>query len=257
MMLRSDATCEMVRNAEAMPSLRSRIGLNATNFFLAEVLGVIMPFLAKFLAERDWRDDAIGMAIAVSGLGLCLMQTPAGFLVDRVKQRRWLLVGSSLVVGVCFGILPLVPTTAWIVDSLLFLGGVGQAFFTPLLGALALGLVGHAALNGTIGVNQGWNHAGNIAAAVSAMLLVGWLGLPSIFYTVIVISILAAGSVLVIREDEIDESRATGADVGERPEQFRKLLSDPRVLVLFAATALFHLANAPVMPLVGLYIGRL
>ena len=36
------------------------------------------------------------------------------------------------------------------------------------MGALALGLVGHAALNRTIGVNQGWNHAGNIAAALSA-----------------------------------------------------------------------------------------
>jgi hypothetical protein len=62
------------------------------------------------------------------------------------------------------------------VAPLLFLAGVGQSFFVPLLGALALGLVGHAALNRTMGANQGWNHAGNIASAVTAMLLVGWLG---------------------------------------------------------------------------------
>jgi len=34
-------------------------------------------------------------------------------------------------------------------------------------------------------------------------------------------------------------------------------LRDRRVRVLFGATALFHLANAPVMPLVGMYVTRL
>jgi len=35
------------------------------------------------------------------------------------------------------------------------------------------------------------------------------------------------------------------------------LLRDRRVVVLFTATALFHLANAPVMPFVGAYITKL
>jgi hypothetical protein len=30
-------------------SLRSRVGLNAANFFLAEITGVIMPFLGAYL----------------------------------------------------------------------------------------------------------------------------------------------------------------------------------------------------------------
>ena len=84
---------------------RSRVGLNAANFFLAEVTGVVMPFLAKFLAARGWRDDSIGLASAVAGLGVCLMQAPAGFLVDRVRQRRVLLAGASLVVGAGYGLL--------------------------------------------------------------------------------------------------------------------------------------------------------
>jgi hypothetical protein len=33
-------------------SPQSRFGLNATNFFLAEMGGVVVPFLAKFLADR-------------------------------------------------------------------------------------------------------------------------------------------------------------------------------------------------------------
>ena len=241
-------------------SRRSRFGLNAANFFLAEVTGVVMPFLAKFLAERGWRDGAIGVAASLGGLGVFLTQTPAGFIVDRVQKRRALLAGASLLLGACYGLLPLLPPRWWYIDPLLFLAGMGPSFFNPLLGALALGLVGHAVLSRTVGHNQGWNHAGNIAAAVSAMLLVGWWGTSSVFYAVLVVSALAAASVFLIRRHELDERRASGVrdSVGRgRPVRFAELFHDRRVVVLFAATALFHLANAPVMPLVGLYVARL
>lgn len=243
------------------PSLQSHIGLNAVNFFLAEVIGVVMPFLGKYLKEHQWGETAIGFAIAVAGLGVFIAQTPAGLIVDRVRQRRSMLAIASIIVGTSLGLLPLVPaTTAWI-DSLLFVSGVGQAFFAPLLGALALGLVGHAALNRTIGTNQGWNHAGNIAAAVLAMILVGALGVTSIFYTVFIVSLLAAGAVFLIRSNEIDEELASG-QASENPADASKghlmrLLRDRRVVVLLASTALFHLANAPVMPFIGTYISKL
>jgi MFS family permease len=240
-------------------SLQSRLGLNAANFFLAEVTGVVLPFVNDLLQSRQWRYDAIGLATALAGLGVFLMQAPAGFLVDRLRHRRLLLAGSSLLLGLCYGLLPLLPARWWYVDPLLLVGGAGQAFFTPLLGALALGLVGHARLSRTMGVNQGWNHAGNIAAALTAMALITWAGLSSVFYAVAAVSVLAAASVFTIRPGELDERRASGAtdDGTTKPVGYWGLLRDRRVVVLFAATALFHLANAPVMPLVALDVKRL
>lgn len=235
-------------------SPRDRVGLNAANFLLAELTGVVIPFLAKLLADRGWRDDAIQYTAAACGLGVFLAQTPAGVLTDRVRDRRLLLAGASLVVGACFGLLPLVPDTGWLIGPLAFLGGVGQAFFVPLLGALALGLAGHAALHRVMGENQGWNHAGNIAAAVTAMAVAAWLGLPAVFYTVAVVSTLAAASVFLIRPADLNEAPDAQAPSGPG---LRALFRDRRVVVLFAAVALFHLANAPVMPLVGQYIARL
>jgi MFS family permease len=245
------------RRREDVPTLtQSRVGLNAANFFLAEITGVVVPFLATFLAGRGWRDDAVGLAVAAGGLGVFLMQTPSGVIVDRVCQRRALLAGASVALGVCYGVLPLLPPRWWLVDPLLFLAGAAQAFFAPLLAALALALVGHAGLSRMMGANQGWNHAGNLAAALVAMVLVAWSGVPSVFFAVTAVSLLAAGSVFLIRADELDEKRASGS----RPAEGTSILGlfrDRRVRTLFAATALFHLANAPVMPLVGLYIGRL
>ena len=239
-------------------SLQSRVGLNAANFFLAEITGVVMPFLGAYLQGKQWSETAIGVALSLAGLGVFLMQTPAGMIVDRVRQRRTLLAGASILLGVCYGLLPLVPAHSGWVDSLLFVAGTGQAFFLPLLGALALGLVGHAALNRTVGSNQSWNHAGNLAAALLAMGLVSLFGVPSVFYAVPIISALAASSVFFIRKAEIDEYRASGAaDGGGKGAGLRELLKDRRVLVLLAATALFHLANAPVMPFIGAYIKSL
>jgi MFS family permease len=239
-------------------SLRSLVGLNAANFFLAEITGVVMPFLGAYLQGRRWSETAIGVAISLAGLGVFLMQTPAGMIVDRVRQRRTQLAGASILLGVCYGLLPLVPAHPGWVDPLLFVAGTGQAFFVPLLGALALGLVGHAALNRTVGHNQGWNHAGNLASALLAMGLVSLFGVTSVFFAVPIVSALAAGSVFLIRREEVDENRASGAAAGGgKGAGLRELLKDRRVLVLLAATALFHLANAPVMPFLGAYIKTL
>ena len=87
-------------------SLQSRIGLNAANFFLAEVVGVVNLFSNDLLKADNWRYDAIGVATAMAGLGVFLMQTPAGFVVDQVPHRRLLLAGASLALGLCYGSCP-------------------------------------------------------------------------------------------------------------------------------------------------------
>src|SRR4051794_19456952 len=71
----------------ATPSRRSLIGLNAANFFLAEIVGVVMPFLGKYLKQHEWSETEIGVALSVGGLGVFVMQTPSGFIVDRVRHR--------------------------------------------------------------------------------------------------------------------------------------------------------------------------
>src|SRR6185312_10014825 len=77
MVLQSIPRPRSIRLPQGEPSisLTSRFGLNAANFFLAEVVGVVVPFLSKYLVERGWTDGSVGMAIALGGLGVFLMQT--------------------------------------------------------------------------------------------------------------------------------------------------------------------------------------
>jgi MFS family permease len=214
-----------------------------------------MPFVAAYLKVRGWQPLPLNLVLAVGGLGVFLTQTPAGFVTDRVRQRRALLAGASLLLGVCYAVLPPIPATPAWVGGLLFVSGGAHAFFAPLLGALALELAGHAGLSRLVGVNQGFNHAGNLAAALTALGLVAVAGLNAVFFAVLAVSLLASASVFLIRSDELDEIKATGTDDGVGPARptvrVRDLFRDRRVVILFAATALFHLANAPVMPLVA------
>jgi MFS family permease len=239
-------------------SPQSLLGLNAINFFQAEMVGVLMPVLGVLLREHRWRYDAIGIATAAAGLGTLIMQTPAGMIADRVSSRRFLFAACAIVTGLCFAAVPIFANQKLLVDAILFVSGAVQSFFAPLLGALALALAGHKLLNRIAGTNQSWNHAGNIAAALAAIALVNLLGIRSVFYSVGVSSILAAAAVLLIRPENLDERAAAGLNP-EHASAMRwgELLQDNKIRNVFIAIFLFHLANAPILPLTAVYVKHL
>ena len=236
----------------------SRAGLNAANFFQAEAVGVVLPVLNGFLRASGWRYDSIGIATAAAGLGTLLFQTPAGLLSDRIHSRRALFAITSLLVGACFVCLPLAAHSFPTILGMLFTAGAAQSFFAPVLAALALALVGHARLNRTIGDNQSWNHAGNIVAAVVGIAIVSHFGLPAIFYAVGIASLLATVSVFLIRPADLNPYLATGrTDNQADGVSVMALLRQRSIALLVVAVALFHFANAPILPAVALYVKQL
>ncbi len=253
------AAAEVIeREAKRRESGISGTGLNAANFFQAEAVGVVLPVLNAFLRAAGWRFDAIGMATAAAGFGTLVMQTPAGLLTDRINSRRALFAVTCVIVGLCFVFLPLAAHSFPGIIAMLFTAGAAQSFFAPVLAALALSLVGHARLNATIGLNQTWNHAGNIAAALAGIAIVARFGLAGIFYAVGVSSAMAAASVLLIRAQDLDPYLATGRTDEQRDGvPATTLLRQRSITMLFVAVALFHFANAPILPAVALYVKQL
>ncbi len=112
---------------------QSLLGLNAINFFQAEMVGVLLPVLGVLLREHGWRYDSIGIASAAAGLGTLVMQTPAGVLCDRISSRRALFAACAIATGLCFAGVPLIAGHEKTVDAILFLSGAVQSFFAPLL----------------------------------------------------------------------------------------------------------------------------
>ena len=250
------------------PTTLDRFGLNATNFFLAELIGVILPFLSDFLRQKHWDYSQIGITVAMAGLGTLIFQVPAGVLSDKIWNRRLLLAGASLALGGCYAFLPYMVEHPFIMDGLLLISGIASAFFVPLLAALALSLVGHKDFDETLGTNQSWNHAGNIAASLATLLCVKLFGVSSVFFVVGVLSVLASASLGLIKAKHLNpdlskERSAAPAHSRAKPahhhsvsifKTMREQFKNPCVLILIISVVLFHIANAPTMSTVALYL---
>jgi MFS family permease len=242
---------------------RSLQALDYLNLFLADVRDGVGPYLAIYLlATHHWDAASIGVAMSVAGIAGVVAQTPAGWLVDTIRQKRLLIIAASILIAIaCIATVssPQFP----IVISAQVLIGIAAALFPPAIAAITLGIVGHRFLDRRIGRNETFNHAGNVAAAALAGLLGYTLGREWIFYLVALMAIACVISVLQIRPQDIDYDLARGAapnkDISENSSTthvsgFAALLRDRRLLIFAISVVLFHFANAAMLPLVGQYL---
>ncbi len=244
---------------------RASRALDAANFFLADVRNGLGPYLAIYLlTEQKWDEARIGIVMSISTLAGIIAQTPAGALVDATRAKRLVMIGAAVIVTLASLSLPLFPSFWPVVMS----QGIAQAaavLFAPALAAVSLGIVGSSAFAARIGRNESFNHAGNAVAAAIAGVAAYALGPQAVFYLLAAMSVASLISIAAIPEKAIDHDLARGlhqsvqADEAttdkdrppERPSGLGILLTCRPLLIFAVCVALFHLANAAMLPLVG------
>lgn len=190
------------------PSKKSLRALDFLNVFLADVRDGVGPYLGIYLkSSHNWNPAQIGMATAASSIATVIAQTPAGALIDRLRQKRMSIVVAAVLVSIGCMSIALLPAFPVIIASQVLIGGAA-AVFPPAIAAITLGLVGHSRLDRRVGRNQSFNHAGNLLAATLAGLIGQFVARKGIFFLVAVMAIGSAISVLMIREKEIDHELA-------------------------------------------------
>jgi MFS family permease len=233
--------------------------LDLVNLFMADVKDGVGVYLSVFLLTvRNWQPDEIGYVIAVPGLIGIIAQPPAGALIDRSKYKRFLLIAASAVIGICCLVIIL---SEKFVPTLLSQAVVGivQSVYAPCVAAITLGMVGNALLPKRIGRNESFNHMGNMGAAIIAGLLGRFISYEAIFYFSIFQCIALIAGVLFIKEQDIDHDLARAAAVSEKSNTsatgIKDLFKNRNILFFTLAMALFHLANAAMLPLAGQKMG--
>jgi MFS family permease len=266
-----------VATASAFSSARHGVGagqdskrdparpLDALNFFLADVRDGLGPYLAIYLLavrgpSHGWNEATVGAILTLAGIVGLIAQTPAGQLIDHVRNKPHIIMLAAVLVTVSCGSLPLVTgfTMVAVTQSI---AAVAGAVFAPAISAVTLGLVGAKQFSARVGRNEAFNHAGNAVSAAAAGLLAWKFGPVVVFW---LMGALAAASVLAtlrIRNADIDNAVARGLDCEpeedcEQPSAWRTLL-DNRPLLIFAGIAfLFHLSNAAMLTSVGQLLTR-
>jgi MFS family permease len=237
---------------QATPSVRSRHGLDGINFLMADVRDGVGPYLSIYLkGAQQWDAGAIGLAMGASSIAAAICQIPAGLLVDGTRAKRLLIAGSGLTVGLGCLLIVLVPRF-WTVIAAQAMLGAASAAIPPAIAALSLGLVGRRLLDGRVSRNEGFNHGGNLLAAILAGTLGQSLGYHWIFYLVCAFALASAAVVSAINPREIDHEQARGGeDLAHEPIPIRTLLRRRDLVIFLASVVLFHFGNAAMLPMAG------
>jgi len=229
----------------------ARRWLPGLNFFLADVRDGLGPFLAVFLLAQGWRLDDIGYVMALGGIAGMLATTPLGALVDASRRKRRLLAAAIALLlagNLAIWIAPSLAVTA----ASQVITGVVAALIAPCLLGITLQITGHADLPRQLGINEAWNHAGNVAtAALAGAMGLRW-GLPSVFVLMALMGCASLACLALMRLDETPQDTPRPEQAGPcAPGLLHVLTGTPALRVLAVAMLLFHLGNAAMLPLLG------
>lgn len=229
--------------------------LDWLNFFLADVRDGLGPYLAIYLlAVHQWQPASIGLVMTLAGVTALVAQTPAGALIDRTRAKRAVIVIAALLVtGSCL-LLPFMASFT-LVALTQTVSALAGSVFAPAIAAITLGITGPKAFTRRFGRNETVNHAGNACSALLAGGLAYLFGPVVVFYLMAVMTVMSIIAVARVPADAIDHQQARGlsdaAHGHDQPAGLKVLLHNRTLLLFAVCCALFHLANAAMLPLVS------
>ena len=243
-----------------MPVKRSLQALDWLNFVLADVRAGVGPFLAVYLmGSLHWNPADIGIVMSMMGIAGLLAQTPCGALVDSVKEKRLLIIGASLLIGIgCTGMT--IFNTFSFISAAQILNGVAAAIPSRDCGNHVRNC-GSRRVYGTHRAKRSVQSCGKRLHCFLAGLVGYAFGQKWIFYLVTIVAVASAVTVLLIRGKDIDYLRARAATRemktdGVHPVGIKALFADRDILVFALAVTLFHFGNAAMLPLAGQLLTR-
>ncbi|MFB3305907.1 MFS transporter [Pseudomonas sp. AMR01] len=236
--------------------LRSNLSLDSLNFFLADVRDGLGPYLAIYLlAVHKWDPASIGVVMTLAGITALLTQGPAGALIDRTRSKRAVVATAAILVTVSCLLLPFVSSFSWVALTQAA-SAVAASVFAPAISAISLGITGPRAFTRRTGRNETFNHAGNAVAAMLAGGLAYLYGPVVVFYLMAFMAVASVVAISCVPAAAIDHEVARGFDPAhsgdhEQPSGVKVLLANRPLLMFAVCCALFHLANAAMLPLVS------
>lgn len=241
--------------SSTLTAIKPTYALYALNFFMADLVAGIGPFLGIFLLAKGWQSGWIGTVMTIGGVAGMAMTAPAGALMDSSRHKRAYVIISALCT-VAASIAVIFSQNFWVVSLSQIGTAIGGAQIGTAVIGITLGIVRQKGFDRQNGYNQAFNHAGNVAGAALSGYLGLQYGMTAIFLLSALFGLLAVVSTLLIPPSAIDDNAARGlGDVtgGEaKVSGLKVLLTCKPLLILSTALACFHLGNGALLPLYGM-----
>jgi Major Facilitator Superfamily len=186
--------------------------------------------------------------LTTGGLIALAAQIPGGALVDAARSARTLGAVAVAAIGLSALALAIWPSFVVVMGSRVLHAGA-SCVLGPVIAAVSLGLVGHAALGERLGRNARFASLGNGLAA-GAMGLCGYFfSNQAVFYLT---AAFVAPALLALMRIPVSSSSVRSAPApASAASGVRALLGNRQLFVFAACILLFQVANAAMLPLMG------
>jgi len=152
---------------------RSTLSLISVGHFFSHYYGLVLPPLFPFLkAEFGVSYIELGFAMTAYMLLGGIMQSPVGFLVDRIGPGTVLLAGLGL--NACAVLLMGLVGSYWMLLVLAVLAGLGNSVFHPADYAILNGTIRESKLGRAFSIHTFSGFLGGACAPVSVLVLAQW-----------------------------------------------------------------------------------
>src|SRR5215472_15399767 len=246
----------MLRAGKARSALaaigRDLPGLDWLNFFVANFQTGFGPFVSVYLTGAGWTQGAIGAALSAGTIASMASQIPGGALVDAMRSKQAAAAAAIAAIAVSALAIALWPNFLAIIAAEV-VHSFASAVLGPAIAAITLVLVDPTAFGERLGRNARYAAIGNAVAAGVMGYCAYYLGDRAVFLFAAALSIPALAALRSLREASAAPRRplctaSPPAQVRDNDRSLR-LLMDRRLIAFAICAALFHLANAAMLPI--------
>jgi MFS family permease len=234
------------------PSRRSLRGLDWFVFFLADTQMGFGPLVAVYLTAEKWTQGDIGLVLTAGGLIALAGQMPGGALVDIVRSERVLAAFAVVAIGASAFLIGAWPVFTVVLAAKL-LHSAASCILGPAIAAISLGLVGHSAIAERLGRNARFASIGAGLAAAGMGTAAYLISNQAVFFITTALCVPTLFALWMIGSGQVDPEQAHGGKArphpGDPTATLRMLMQNRPLMVFAGCLALFHLANAAMLPL--------
>jgi len=236
----------------ARATTRGLRGLDWLNFLVANFQTGFGPFVSVYLTGAGWTQGAVGVALSAGTIASMASQVPAGALVDGMRSKRMAAAAAIVTIVVNALVIALWPTFLAITAAEV-LHSFASAVLGPAIAAITLALVDPAAFGERLGRNARYAAIGNAVAAGVMGACGYYLTDRAVFLFAAALGIPALVALETLREANLATlrvCRTASARIQAGPSQRSwGFVKDRRLIAFACCAALFHLANAAMLPI--------
>lgn len=238
------------RNAD----IRLIAGVSAAHFVSHFYILVLPPVFAFIRNDYGVSYTELGLAITVFMAVSALLQTPAGFLVDRFNARLILIAG--LLFGAAGLVIAALVPSYWVLVAMFGLMGLGNTVYHPADYALLSRHVADERMSQAYSVHTFAGLLGSAAAPGGMLLMHGWFGWRGAFIGAAILGCAVAAVLALQAEPPPARAAKPREDTPPAGADWRLLLSPP-ILVSFLFFTLLAFSSFGFMNFMVVALGAL